>query len=617
MGGTFSCLPGCLPAKSRRVEREVPYTDDFVENPNFKSSSKYRKLSASLTKANDNGLVEEVTRELRIGEGNEGHSLGVEKKLPARKSPKARGLATVGVDEHPRGDDLYSCLRSVLNDSHLTSLAIFTSTVVGCFAGVFAMSGTIGALFYLLVLLVQLTGAVFSKRILVQSKRTGLVEPKRNVTKQGSNQMEITQPTHSDGASVLAETNGNVKPTAAKPVISGKKATAANPREGALAKLSDEWACEPRTNHKFPYIMNEHDAYPKEVEVLSGLGIRDKKVIAMKIDVYSVGFYINASQLKRMFGDKYESATRNDLKQPDCEIFDDVINSTNSVARTIRIVIQFSGLTSNMLVKAFDERLEKVMKEADESHVYSELRDGLSSIKLYPGRIILMRMTTDGYLIASSDGEILANSRSHILCKAVTDIYLGMDTASPTLKEDAATRLYDTLHSPSLQDEAPTFQSKGDSSKSQEELQKQKQLSSSQDCTLTGTWGVYESENHDEFLATLGISYLVRKIAVQLYTKDMKIIEQDGKDVSFTDFRNRRKGNPVLFKENSVIERKDRQGRELKDVAHWEDSLLVLKTEGYQHPLISKYWRESSNEMISETTVKDVTMRRKWRLLDD
>jgi hypothetical protein len=60
-------------------------------------------------------------------------------------------------------------------------------------------------------------------------------------------------------------------------------------------------------------------------------------------------------------------------------------------------------MTPKMLVKAFDERLEKVMKEAGESHVYSELRSGLSSINLYPGRVILLRMKTNGYLVASSD----------------------------------------------------------------------------------------------------------------------------------------------------------------------------------------------------------------------
>ena len=98
--------------------------------------------------------------------------------------------------------------------------------------------------------------------------------------------------------------------------------------------------------------------------------------------------------------------------------------------------------------------------------------------------------------------------------------------------------------------------------------------------------------------------------------KDMKIIEQKGKDVSFTDFRNRREGRAVLFEENKLVHRKDKQGRELNDLASWDGSVLNIRTEGYQDPLSTKYWRESSDTMISETTVKGVTMKRTWKLMD-
>ena len=113
---------------------------------------------------------------------------------------------------------------------------------------------------------------------------------------------------------------------------------------------------------------------------------------------------------------------------------------------------------------------------------------------------------------------------------------------------------------------------------------------------------------------SLGISFLVRKVALQLYTKDMKIIDQSGSDVTFTDFRNRRKGSPVLFEENKTVHRKDKQGKPLEDVASWEGRTLVIKTIGYDDPLTTKYWREGQDTMVSETTGKDVTMRRKWTL---
>ena len=46
---------------------------------------------------------------------------------------------------------------------------------------------------------------------------------------------------------------------------------------------------------------------------------------------------------------------------------------------------------------------------------------GLGSVALNPGRTILLRMKTDGTLLASSEGKLLAESKSHTLCRAVQD----------------------------------------------------------------------------------------------------------------------------------------------------------------------------------------------------
>jgi hypothetical protein len=552
------------------------------------SSRKREKLDASLLAANKNGLVEEVTRELQ-GETRAGSEPRGGDPSSFKRTPGERKKGASEHRESTAQEDVgfHSCLRSVLHDKQLTALAILTSTIIGSFAGVLTMSGLIGAVFYLIVLLVQLTGAVFSTM-----NRT------RAATKEAS--LAAAAPKSS-------ALHATVKVEALKK--EKKKMTSSR----APVNIPQEWACEARTKHKFPFIMNEHDGYPEEIEALAGLGIRDKRVIAMTIDVYALGLYLNVSQFRATFGSKYGDATRGDLKASSRQLFDDITRSTESLARTIRIVIQFSGMTPKMLVKAFDERLEKVMKEAGESHVYSELRSGLSSINLYPGRVILLRMKTNGYLVASSDNKILANVQSHTLCKATTGIYLGTDSASPSLMEDMASmRLYDVLHSPVLQKITPPAHTTQAGAASESQMGKQSVEKS--DNSLSGTWEVTEAENVEDFLASLGISYLVRKIAVHLYTKDMKIIRQDGQDVCFTDYRNKRKGEPVLFQENKVIERKDKQGRDLRDVAHWEGNCLILKTEGYQSPLLSKYWRDSGDTMISETTVKDVTMKRRWKL---
>ena len=603
MGISLSCVP-CLPSKSKvDHDGQVPYSDISIVHLNekgkrqsvFNSARRREKLDKSLLAANKNGLVEEVTRELQevthTGSETSGGGDPSFKRASGGKKKSARERSESAAEEETEGVDFYSCLRSVLHDKQLTALAILTSTIIGSFAGVLTMSGLVGAVFYLIVLFVQITGSVFSTMLTLKRREAAAAKEVPLVV------VKPVKPARNAPAKAEGFERENISP---------RSAVVATP-----IPIPQEWACETRTKHKFPFIMNEHDSYPKEIEALVGLGIRDKRVLGMTIDVYALGLYLNVSQFRAKFCSEYNNTTREHLQSLSRQVFDDVICSTESVARTIRIVIQFSGLTSKMLVKAFDERLEKVMKEAGESDVYSELRSGLSSINLYPGRVILLRMKTNGYLIASSDNEILANVQSHTLCKATTDIYLGTDSASPSLMADMASmRLYDVLHSPILRKIAPGPEAEEKSVETEE-----KQLDEKSD-DLSGTWEVTEAENVEEFLATLGISYLVRKIAVHLYTKDMKIIEQSGKDVCFTDYRNKRKGKPVLFQENKVIERKDKQGRDLKDVAHWEGSCLVLRTEGYQSPLLSKYWRASMDTMVSETTVKDVTMKRRWKLQD-
>ena len=103
-----------------------------------------------------------------------------------------------------------------------------------------------------------------------------------------------------------------------------------------------------------------------------------------------------------------------------------------------------------MLVDSFDERLEHVMKEAGEEDIYEGLRKGLGSIELNPGRTILLRMKTDGTLLASSEGKLLAESKSHTLCRAVMAIYLGPNPASEDFKADVYRGIHATLHCPHL-----------------------------------------------------------------------------------------------------------------------------------------------------------------------
>jgi len=607
MGGGFSCIP-CVPAKGDGPGAYSGRADDFEnELPLSTSLSSTNRSGRKFASPAERGAEEAAEPD---GSARTGSRVADSRAaLPGSGHAKGGGAlgrepttvsSSSGLRPSAEGGKFRHALSDVLHDNQLTSLAIMTATVVGSTVGIFTMSGVTGSLAYLFVLVVQLACALLSR--MLASRRT----------------RKVKFPVQGGGARALpSKAKSTLPPPTLQTIHSENKKE--RPRAAAAPghQIQQGIATELRTKHKYPLVMDEHDGYPEDVELLSGLGIRDKRVALLTIDVYSVGIYVNGPQFKATFGSKYAHLSRQGLKDESDALLADLIQSTPSVSRTIRIEIQFSGLTSKMLVNAFDERLEKVMKDAGETSVYEVLRSGLGSVKLCPGRVILLRMKTDGYLVATSGSEVLANTQSHVLCRAVTDLYLGQYSPSPVLKENTRERMYDTLHCPSLEQAPASQNGEAESAAAGQEERRQPPKPRSDLADLSGTWEVVEAENVEEFMIALGISFIVRKIAIQLYTKDMKIIAQEGKDVSFTDFRNRRRGRPVLFEENKVVERKDKKGTDLTDVAFWEERVLRITTKGYQSPLSTKYWRESEDRMVSETSVDGTTMRRVWRIMQE
>lgn len=587
MGVALSCIP-CVPSADTSgnpddFSNEAPHSGQDHDLAKKKSQSETQRSSSR-----SSGVLAAARRNAgdQIQSGTERSSSLAEESSTIAATGRKDPAALSGCQEkdaRPR-----SPLIGVLKDKQLTTVTIVTSTIIGSIVGLVTMSGVMGSIAYLLLLVVQLGCAALSQK-------------HRTVTTK-------------DQADPLPVETAPLPPAPTRTIIPLASPDSCRPEPSPTSVLPAkvDSVPEPRTKHMYPTIMNEHDGYPQDLELLSGLGIRDKKIALLTIDVYSVGVYVNGAQFGASFGGKYGDLSLSALKQRGEELFQDLIESTESVGRTLRLVINFSGLTPKMLVKAFDERLEVPMKAKGASDVYEDLRKGLGSINLYPGRVILLRMKTDGYLVATSDNTVLANTQSHVLCQAVTDIYLGRESPCPALKEDTVRRMHQTLHSPlaSAAAKAPSSGSASSAAKAGAPAA----AKSTATTELTGTWEVVEAENVEEFLVSLGISFLVRKVALQLYTKDMKIIDQSGSDVTFTDFRNRRKGSPVLFGENKTVHRKDKQGKPLEDVASWEGRTLVIKTNGYDDPLTTKYWREGQDTMVSETTGKDVTMRRKWTL---
>jgi len=519
---------------------------------------------------------------------------GVAVGYPTPETEKLRtGSAVQAYHGHASSAQKSAGYIDVVRDPWMTTVGTSVATIIGLVVGIVTRSGWLGALTYLCTLTTLIVAGMYRAK-----KRTC-----SNVETSKTNGLKASAPLPPPFVSSPAgavETTSKVEP-------------------GQVAKLGD--VVEPRTGYSFPYLLYEDSVDATEnVEVLAGIGLREKKVIAMTIDVYAVGIYVNAFQLKRSpLGSKFGP----DYAESDSGLLmEDLIRETRTVSRTIRIVIKFAHLTSAMLVKQFDERLEKVMKRAGEPHVYQELRKGLSSVELRPGRIILLRMMTDGTLLAEaldeSGVEILADTKSHALCQAVTDIYLGSDPASPEAKRDTQQRIRNAFnYCPAPPPPSGAAACAGNMDEERKAFVDALPVDSNEGTIsdLSGTWKVTEAENVEELLVELGINFLVRKVALRLYTQDMKIIEQNGRVVTFTDYRSERKGVTVRLVEHEAFLRKDKQGKDLKDLAVWEGEKLHITTEGYETPLKSTYWRESSDTMISETETGGVVMKRTWKLM--
>ena len=564
MGGTLSCLP-CVSAPGAAEKEEA--LEDFRggEAPQFTKGTQDSPTRTARTAPSPASK-----KRRRVGGGEISST-----PASSRPKPSEPDTTTTHVPLRPRRMGIGSSLHDVLRDKQITTLAILTSTIVGCVVAVTTMSGFLGSVAYLLLLSIQFTCAALARSVAGNREEEGT--PKSVLA--GA---ELAPP------ATAAATTSSSKDAAVDPAPS----SAPKP-EPAASKSTEPTALEPRTRHEYPLSIGE--------EVLCGLGVRQKNVIVATLDIYSCGLYACPSQLGSSgLAKKHEGG-------PSEGLFADLVRSTTTVGRTIRMVIQFSGLTPKLFLSAFDERLERPMKEKGASEVYEELRKGLGSIALTPGRVILLKMTTDGRLLATSGDEVLADCRSHVLCSAVTDIYLGKATPTPTLKQDCSKRIMPVLQRAA----AATSQFEGP----RDETEAGPADSSASAKGLSGTWEVDSAENVEEFLVALGISFMVRKIAVYLYTKDAKVIDQQGTAVSFTDFRNRRLGQPVRFEEGEVVRRKDKQGRDLEDVAAWEGEDLVVITKGYDDVIRSRYRREGGETMVSETSVKGVTMRRKWKLV--
>ena len=145
MGGTLSCLP-CVSAPGA-AEKEEAF-EDFRggEAPQF---TKGTQDSPTRTARTASSPASKKRR--RVGGGEISST-------PASSRPKPSEpdtTTTTHVPLRPRRMGIGSSLHDVLRDKQITTLAILTSTIVGCVVAVTTMSGFLGSVAYLLLLSIQ------------------------------------------------------------------------------------------------------------------------------------------------------------------------------------------------------------------------------------------------------------------------------------------------------------------------------------------------------------------------------------------------------------------------------------------------------------------------------
>ncbi|RRT79204.1 hypothetical protein BHE74_00054505 [Ensete ventricosum] len=190
-------------------------------------------------------------------------------------------------------------------------------------------------------------------------------------------------------------------------------------------KEAEEMEVEPKTGVSFP-------AKLPDGKRLCATGLRRRKLLAIGINVYAFGMYVNVDAglkelLKAKLGEK-----------PSKELYEAVIDG--DVGFVVRLVIVFGGLTVGLVRKTFDEGLGGSLKKLTGGQKNEELvnrvmgaaKDGT---KLPPGSVIEIARLPGQVLQTKVKDELVSEVESELLCRAYFHMYLGDDPFDKEAKD--------------------------------------------------------------------------------------------------------------------------------------------------------------------------------------
>lgn len=165
---------------------------------------------------------------------------------------------------------------------------------------------------------------------------------------------------------------------------------------------------------------------------LLGVGVRAKKLLGpIKINVYSVGVYVDAAAVKKALSPKYKDKSASAIAS-DPKLFEEVINSS-SYEKSLRLVISYGNLKRSQFLDALQERLEPRLAKAGEKGSLDAFKKLFDDVSFKKGSEVVF-VEEGGKLVTKVDGKTKGTIASPSLCGALFDIYLGADPVAPEAK---------------------------------------------------------------------------------------------------------------------------------------------------------------------------------------
>lgn len=170
---------------------------------------------------------------------------------------------------------------------------------------------------------------------------------------------------------------------------------------------------------------------------LSGVGVRAKNIVGIKVKVYAAGMYVDEQGAKGVLG-KYKAEPAHKLKGTQ-QMYTDLVNAQH-VDKTVQLVFA-RGVKGETMKGAFDERLKPTLNGTKEMAAFQKYFDGLT---LEKGQRLSFS-AVGGTLVTKLDKTTLGSIKSAPLCKAIFNSYMGSDPVSQELKEAVGVRMASVL----------------------------------------------------------------------------------------------------------------------------------------------------------------------------